>query len=460
MSEVKDFKINIEEFETSFKFNNGITHRQGGRYKLLPYVANEKTLVSDFSGVVGGFSRLVSNKEIKGDFNPEEFVQEVAEQVGEYDGDLSKEAFKDIVRSMFLDDNKLVDFDIKTLNYISSTNADEKVAKFLYSVLLDKKVKEEAISHYDRNVSNVLYKLVLKALPTLKNKEYSLDDYKCYIPFIKDLFIKDFKFLIEHEELYKDSLKRLLEYYYIFYVSQLTIKLDKFEKADLNEVEKIYYTLSWESTSKNRTAYRLGWELLRNKVDSLFSHAITLEILNTNGDEGELGYKELAEAYSTMDKEEIEENIREVVDRYQNQVKDIVWDDFVEGAKTSEVNGFNQVYRLYDSLEYQFNRGSRKRAYDAYKNWFVWFVQKNFGKRRGALGYNLNMTEDDIILMTKICINNNKKLKLNTLFEEFEKRGLFFDRDSSKKIIQLYEKLNLLEKKSDSGDAQYVRSVL
>lgn len=460
MSEVKDFKINIEEFETSFKFNNGITHRQGGRYKLLPYAANEKTLVSDFSGVVGGFSRLVSNKEIKGDFNPEEFVQEVAEQVGEYDGDLSKEAFKDIVRSMFLDDNKLVDFDIKTLNYISSTNADEKVAKFLYSVLLDKEVKEEAISHYDRNVSNVLYKLVLKALPTLKNKEYSLDDYKCYIPFIKDLFIKDFKFLIEHEELYKDSLKRLLEYYYIFYVSQLTIKLDKFEKADLNEVEKIYYTLSWESTSKNRTAYRLGWELLRNKVDSLFSHAITLEILNTNGDEGELGYKELAEAYSTMDKEEIEENIREVVDRYQNQVKDIVWDDFVEGAKTSEVNGFNQVYRLYDSLEYQFNRGSRKRAYDAYKNWFVWFVQKNFGKRRGALGYNLNMTEDDIILMTKICINNNKKLKLNTLFEEFEKRGLFFDRDSSKKIIQLYEKLNLLEKKSDSGDAQYVRSVL
>lgn len=460
MSEVKDFKINIEEFETSFKFNNGITHRQGGRYKLLPYAANEKTLVSDFSGVVGGFSRLVSNKEIKGDFNPEEFVQEVAEQVGEYDGDLSKEAFKDIVRSMFLDDNKLVDFDIKTLNYISSTNADEKVAKFLYSVLLDKEVKEEAISHYDRNVSNVLYKLVLKALPTLKNKEYSLDDYKCYIPFIKDLFIKDFKFLIEHEELYKDSLKRLLEYYYIFYVSQLTIKLDKFEKADLNEVEKIYYTLSWESTSKNRTAYRLGWELLRNKVDSLFSHAITLEILNTNGDEGELGYKELAEAYSTMDKEEIEENIREVVDRYQNQVKDIVWDDFVEGAKTSEVNGFNQVYRLYDSLEYQFNRGSRKRAYDAYKNWFVWFVQKNFGKRRGALGYNLNMTEDDIILMTKICINNKKKLKLNTLFEEFEKRGLFFDRDSSKKIIQLYEKLNLLEKKSDSGDAQYVRSVL
>ena len=67
---------------------------------------------------------------------------------------------------------------------------------------------------------------------------------------------------------------------------------------------------------------------------------------------------------------------------------------------------------------------------------------------------------DDLILMTKICINNNERIKLKILFEEFELRGLFFDRDSKTKIIQLYEKLNLLEKKSDSGDAQYVRSVL
>lgn len=284
--------------------------------------------------------------------------------------------------------------------------------------------------------------------------------YNCYVPYVKEMFIKDFRFLIKHEELYKDSLKRLLEYYYMFYVSQLSIKLDKFENAELDKMEKVYYTLSWESTSKNRTAYRLGWELLKGKANSLFSHAVALELLNTNGDENQLGYLELAEAYNSMNKDEIEESLREVVNIYQSQIKDIDWNEFKPTSKQSSVNGFNEVYRLYDSLEYQFNKGTRKRAYDAYKNWFVKFVEKNFGKRRGALGYNLNMTEDDIILMTKICINDKKKLKLNILFEEFEKRGIFFDRDSSKKIIQLYEKLNLLEKKSDSGDAQYVRSVL
>ena len=70
------------------------------------------------------------------------------------------------------------------------------------------------------------------------------------------------------------------------------------------------------------------------------------------------------------------------------------------------------------------------------------------------------MTEEDIILMTKICIGDNGRMKLNKLFNEFEVRGISFDRDSKTKIVQLYEKLNLLEKKSDSGDAQYVRSVL
>lgn len=460
MSEVIDYKIDLDEFKSSFKFTDkGLTHKQGSRFKLLPYAANEKTLVSEFSGVVGGFSRFISDKEIKGDFNIDEFLEEVSEAV-EYEGENSREAFKDIVKTMFIEDNQLVDFDIKTLNYISSTKADEKIASFLYSVLFSDELKSEALKHYDRNVNNILYKLVLKALPTLKDKKYSIGEYECYVPFVRELFIKDFKFLIQHEDLYKDSLKRVLEYYYMFYVSQLAIKLDKFEKADLNEVEKVYYTLSWESTSKNRTAYRLGWQLLKGKVNSLFSHAVALEILNTNNSEDQLGYVQLAEVYKTISKEEIEENLKEAVDKYQEQIKDTIWEQFKPSSKLSEVNGFNEVYRLYDSLEYQFSGGTRKRAYEAYRNWYIKFVQDNFGKRRGALGYNLNMTEDDIILITKICINDNKKLKLNTLFEEFEKRGLFFDRDSSKKIIQLYEKLNLLEKKSDSGDAQYVRSVL
>lgn len=464
MGEINNFNIDLDGIKETFKISEdkkGLTHKQGNRYKLLPYVANEKTLVNEFSGVVGAFSRIISNKELKGEFEVDLFIEEVADQIGEYEGDMSRESFKNIVRSMFIENGNLVDFDIKTINYLSSTSADQKIATFLYSVLFSEDLKQDASFHYDRDVDNILYKIVLNALPELKHKEISIGEYKCYLPFVREQFIKDFKFLISKEELYKDSLKRLLEYYYIFYVSQLVMKLNTFENVDLSKPDALYYTLDWERTSKTRTAYQFGWEKIKNDLNSLFSHAVTLEILNHHGAEEQLNYVDLAKIFNKENGVEIARQISDVIEVYKNQIDDVNWNEFKLKDRTSEVEGFNSVYELFETIRYQFEESrTRFRANEAYRNWFIRFVQKNFAKRRGQLGYNLNITEDDIILMTKICINDNKKLKLNKLFEEFELRGLFFDRDSKMKIVQLYEKLNLLEKKSDSGDAQYVKSVL
>ena len=462
MCEAINYSIDLEGIKDTFKFTDkGLTHKQGVKYKLLPYVANEKTLVSEFSGVVGSFSRIISEKKLNGKFEVETFLEEVAEQIGEYEGDNSRSVFKDIVKSMFIDDNGLVDFDIKTMNYIPSTTSDDKVSNFIYSVLFDESIKKDVHNHYDRDVENILYKIVLKALPELKDDKRSIGEYKCYLPFVKEQFIKDFKFIISKEDLYKNSLKRFLEYYYMFYVSQLIMKLDEFENADLTKPNTLYYTLDWERTSKTRTAYQFGWEKIKSSTDSLFSHAVVLEMLNHNNIDEQLGYKELYELYNSLDESTLIEKIEDLIQLYKAHTQDIKWENFKYENKDTEVKSFNSVYKLFNVVRYQFEKSkTRIRANEAYRNWFVKFVQKNFAKRRGQLGYNLNITEDDIILMTKICINDNEKLKLNTLFEEFEARGLFFDRDSKMKIIQLYEKLNLLEKKSDSGDAQYVKSVL
>ena len=161
-----------------------------------------------------------------------------------------------------------------------------------------------------------------------------------------------------------------------------------------------------------------------------------------------------------MDEELAKDEINKLLESYKRQIIDVDWSGIKYSNKDSGNEAFNLVYKLFESVSYQFDNSARSRANEAYKNWYIKFVQANFGKRRGALGYNLNLTEEDIILMTKLCINNNEKLKLNTLFKELELRGMYFDRDSKEKIVQLYEKLSLLEKKSDSGDAQYVRSIL
>ena len=195
-------------------------------------------------------------------------------------------------------------------------------------------------------------------------------------------------------------------------------------------------------------------------MDSLFSHAITLELLNHNNINEQLGYVDLYNAFQNNESEEIANDIENLIEKYIAQVCDKEWNEFVQKTRSCDNKAFTKVYKLFDVVEFQFFKSGRSRAYEAYKNWFKKFVEDNFGKRRGSLGYNLNLNEEDIILLTKICINNRKKLKLKELFNEFERRGVFFDRDSKMKIIQLYEKLNLLEKKSDSGDAQYVRSIL
>ena len=461
MCEEKKYNIDLKSIDSNFRFNlNAINHKTGNKFKLLPYTVKDEKAILDFEGVVGSFSRIISNKELKGDFNPDTFIDDVADEIAEFEGLDSRDVFKDIIRTMFIDGKGLVDFNIKTMNYIASTSVDEKIAKFLYSIFFDESLKALSKKYYDKDSENLLYRLVLNALPDLNDTNVSDNEYDCYIPFIKRLFIEDFKFLIENEELYKVSLKRFLEYYYMFYVSQLAMKLSKFKDADLENPEKLYYTLSWESTSKNRTAYRFGLEKLENIVNPLFSHAVTLEILNHHGLNKQLGYVDLFKTYQSMDSEEIYNQIKSAYDNYINGINDTDWTGFISKESKTDNKAFDYVLKLFEAVEYQFRVSKRKSAYDGYAMWYKKFVKSAFGKKRGPLGYNLNITEEDIILMTKICIKDKGRLKLNFLFDEFEVRGLFFDRDSKMKIIQLYEKLNLLEKKSDSGDAQYVRSIL
>ncbi len=60
------YKLDFEKIANDFKFKeNSLTHSQCNDFKLLPFAANEKTLVSNFRGVIGAFSRIACNKELK-----------------------------------------------------------------------------------------------------------------------------------------------------------------------------------------------------------------------------------------------------------------------------------------------------------------------------------------------------------------------------------------------------------
>lgn len=72
----------------------------------------------------------------------------------------------------------------------------------------------------------------------------------------------------------------------------------------------------------------------------------------------------------------------------------------------------------------------------------------------------LNLSEKTLIFLTKICVKDLEALRLNDVFGEFERRGVFLDNLSKDQAALYFEKLNLIEKKSDSGDAKYVKRIL
>ena len=72
----------------------------------------------------------------------------------------------------------------------------------------------------------------------------------------------------------------------------------------------------------------------------------------------------------------------------------------------------------------------------------------------------LNISEEMLIFLTKICIKDHDQVRLKDVFEEFQRRGVFLDDLSKDQVTDYYERLNLIEKKSDSGDAKYVKRIL
>lgn len=114
---------------------------------------------------------------------------------------------------------------------------------------------------------------------------------------------------------------------------------------------------------------------------------------------------------------------------------------------------------LFDSVRTQFENTVRDRPYKSYASKYESFCHK-YLKSRGRSGFMLNLSEESLIFLTKLCIKNRDQMRLNDVFTAFERRGIFLDNLSKEQVAVYYEKLNLIEKKSDSGDAKYVKRIL
>lgn len=459
---MENYKIDYDSFNKNFISRGNLQHKTGNTFKLFPFTgsANDKGL-KDFSNIIGSFMRAVYNIKKANNILYNDVIKDICSGL-EFKGELKEEFIRMIRDIYFYGDGSLKCTKLGTFQYANNNNNEIKIANYIVSVLCEKeKILTELNEKIDES-SNVLDRYIEKSLPKLKKEDIVKSEYYNFNPNLKTLFTEDICYLIRDSVFDKEEIINLLSYYYFLYTSQTILKINKFFDAK-DEIYPVYFCLNWEKTSQNRYCYKFGWNQIDRKLDTLFSHAVLLDMLNTVFHKGEVknynycDFDNLYNNYNEVERINMFNEVKNLRDTYRSYINDF---NFLDTSEVEYGDLSTLIKSFYNDILSQFRGSVRKRANDAYKSSFRDFVKNNFLQSRGKSGLMLTFSEEQIVLFTKVVIKNNEKMQLKILFREFEKRGIFFDNISKEGLVEFYDKLGLIEKKSDSGDAKYVKGIL
>lgn len=440
--------LNFNEKNKNFKHNINIDA------PLLPFQTRNPERVkfmNEFKGITGEFLRLALDTALIEEIEVDSIINNIVASVDVEDSDSPYlELF--IKNYLMNSHNKINIVHPYLVQYINLSEGKQKVgeeaiALFLRDILIENNSCLEKVFK-QKETEHILCKLILNHLPDLKEVKND-KKYIGKLDFIKKVFNEDINYLSSFPNYLIKNIDLILAYYYFFYCSQLILKLAKKFKSDLSIVEEVYYLLDWESLSKNRKTVNLGYKYIHDYSRDVLVNINLLEHFNTLcGQKGMI----LTELKNFLDEEKNNvflNNIYEWINQYRE----------LKGLDKLNISGDLTVEVLeayhYKSLKDKIEPATCSR----YSKNLEEIAKKYFLKLRGSYGYTLNITQEFLLLITSLCIKE-QKITLKQLFIEYEKRGLFFDRYSKEEIINLLNNLNLIEKKSDSGDAQYVKSIL
>lgn len=472
-----------------------LKHNKATRLPLVPFITKleakdiEKLDFRSFEGYMGHCYRQMIQKDLPSDLEDANFKTGLKAAVLRYlreevktSEDL-RDKFIHIAESLFFNGQELIKFSVESQAYLYWKRKDsglENIADFICKIFVSDDI---ARLWQDKKgiPENIFQQLLNQSLPRLKDKptrERKPDDpkdpeYHVINPKVIELFREDFEFLNKDKQGFLAQSDLLFKYYYFFYVTQLAFTVNMFFDAGVS-IAPLYFTIESETVSENRKTIRQGWKMLEPKLVNLMSHSVNLDMVNRlplparDGGYDYLDLKKLFEEQTPEEAAKLTEYIGELNTFYTSvvPVEKSTWSDFDgDFERKTKYRQFSneqerKVFELFQRIEYQFDHSSRKSKRQSFANWFLFFCKENFLKNRGRNGYSLNLSHEMLIFLTKICIGERPKIRLNDLMQAFRERGIQFDEASKRVILEIYEKINLIEKKSDSGDAQYIRQVL
>jgi DNA phosphorothioation-dependent restriction protein DptG len=446
-----------------FNSNGKIYHKSGNRFKLFPFVTQSNSApVQELDSLVGNFLCRIEEKKTK-EITAADLVDKLKEDTEIQAG--QEDLFFETIRQLFFTSSGAVrPLNLQMIEQIACTETSEsRIAEYLVDTLGEQEaLKKRLIDAKRKNSANVLEAFVLSKLE-FEDQVIDRNGLKYFriVESLRTAFEEDFAFVLDDPKRLREYLVALLEFYFFSYTAQTSLQLSRFMDGERDTNIPLYFCLEWEKTSQSRQCFTEGWQKLHCAAEKIFAHAITLEILNqTEAGSEVVDYIRLNELVCDDDADaKISKEIDALTKLYRSSIGDCI--EMNELEKTDSSIGLTaaSIKYLFDSIRVQFENTGRVRAYRSYANKFESYC-KRFLKSRGRSGLMLNLSEEDLIFITKLCIKDQEQVKLKDVFKAFERRGIFLDDISKEQVADYYEKLNLIEKKSDSGDAKYVKRIL
>ena len=397
--------------------------------------------------------------------------------------DRLKPVFRSIMEDLYLGDVK--DSELSTLSlliYRNGTQAD--IGKFLYDVLLNDETRVKLKKKLNE-AENPLDDIVNRAYSEL-NVLQKEEDGQVYTRILEqelkgmfEILNRDIQATLNVHEGFAEELTFLISYYSFIYLTQIALRLERdLYHKESDESMYLLFKMGKESVSDDRECIALGWRRLEKKTKKIFSHLILLNMLNEHDNTSPFfTYSDLYELYEDNRdlRAEMEAAVEFLIDEYTVKhtysARNGGTIKFAELTREFGNAGTIDYYMakiqfLFDCIEYQLQVIStretvRRNVWCNYER----LLKMRFVKSWGNQGKMIMISNNDLLLMIRICQRSSENMipnlgiQINDLFKEFEMRGLYFDGQSKQYIIKHLHEINLIDSKSDSEEAQYVKQI-
>lgn len=471
--------INLDLYDEHYHQGDKFKDNWQEGIKLLPFNSNPTSAFDSKCGLLGIVGEFIRSMVNDGTIPISDFTKDAQEPVYEYltgEAEMNESEAKEYTRMLkdiLLVNGNLNITDSAFLKYLPIVPNDEgfskkeitkyksgqeKIANYLYSMLPSGFNKQQG----ETKPQNLFVDILKQSLHHIETEnDEGTKDYQA-LGFIKDSFVSDITWMLSQEETVKVKYFPLFLYFYACYsVTQTIAHLSSNETTPITGPKPFYCILNSEKASVNHEAVTKGWSsnIPKSLLDKLFGKSQALDIVNCVLG-GNIGF--YPEVYSKLNETDFSENqplCEELLRRYQEEKMSLLnprkSENFSYTAIDVTVNSYNEFLRKLEYLCTNLQSGSyisrmRKKVVDLMT---VRFLQR----RRGT--YVL-VLDNEMLTFLIALFTRGKKVKLETMYHDFNRYGFFFNRGSRIAIENYLLKLNLLDRKSDSGEAQYVTVVL